>query len=137
MQNQYRLEQNTGKIVLFFSVLAVIVSCLGLFGLATHTAIQRTKEVGVRKVLGASVLSIVNLLSADFVKLVLVSIIIATPIGGWAMNEWLRAFAYRISIEWWIFFSAAILVLIIALITVSFQSFRTAMSNPVKTLRTE
>ena len=137
LQNQYRLEQNTGKIVLFFSVLAVVVSCLGLFGLATHTAIQRTKEVGVRKVLGASVVSIVNLLSFDFVKLVLISIIVATPVGWWAMNEWLKPFAYRISLGWWIFFSAAVLVMLVALVTVSFQSFRAAMSDPVKTLRTE
>jgi putative ABC transport system permease protein len=137
LENQYRLEQNTGKIVLVFSVLAIIVSCLGLFGLATHTAAQRTKEVGVRKVLGASVASLVNLLCIDFVKLVVIAIVIAIPLSLWAMNEWLNAFAYRISIEWWIFFLAAVAALSVALVTVSFQSIRAAMSDPVKSLRTE
>jgi putative ABC transport system permease protein len=137
LESQYRLEQNTGKIVLVFSVLAVMVSCLGLFGLATHAAEQRTKEIGVRKVLGASVANIVNLLSMDFVKLVLISILIAIPISWWSMNEWLRAFAYRISITWWTFGAAALMVLFIALITVSTQSLRAAMMNPAKTLKSE
>ncbi|HEY0742332.1 MAG TPA: ABC transporter permease [Chryseosolibacter sp.] len=137
LENQYRLEQNTGKIVLCFSVLAILVSCLGLFGLATHSAEQRTKEVGIRKVLGASVFNIVSLLSADFVKLVLVSIVIASPIGWVAMNQWLNAFAYKISIGWWIFAAAALTVVVIALMTVSTQSIRAAISNPVKALRSE
>lgn len=137
LQSQYRLEQNTGRIVLCFSVLAIIVSCLGLFGLATHSAEQRTKEVGIRKVLGASVANLVSLLSADFLKLVLVAIVIATPIGWVAMNQWLNAFAYKISIEWWIFVASAVTVVVIALITVSTQSIKAAISNPVKALRSE
>lgn len=137
LQNQYRLEQNTGKIVLFFSGLAIVVSCLGLFGLAMHTAMQRTKEVGIRKVLGASVGNIVSLLSADLVKLVIVAVIIATPIGWWSMDQWVKSFAYKTPIEWWVFASAAVLVLFVALITVSFQSVRAALGNTVDALRTE
>ena len=137
LQNLYRLERNTGKIVLGFASLAIIVSCLGLFGLATHTAEQRTKEIGVRKVLGAGIANIVQLLSLDFVKLVAISITLAIPVGWWSMNEWLRAFAYKINIEWWIFASAAAVALVIAFITVSFKSISAAMMNPVHTLRSE
>jgi putative ABC transport system permease protein len=137
LQNQYKLEQNTGRIVMCFSILAIIVSSLGLFGLATHTAEQRTKEIGVRKVLGASVSSIVNLLSRDFLKLVFISILLATPVAWWSMNKWLAAFAYKISIDWWIFFGAAAGVLAVAMFTVSSQSLKAALMNPVKTLRSE
>jgi ABC-type antimicrobial peptide transport system permease subunit len=137
LQNLYRLEQNTGKIVLGFAALAIIVSCLGLFGLATHTAEQRTKEIGVRKVLGASISSIVRLLSLDFVKLVAISIGLAIPLGWWSMNEWLRPFAYKIDIEWWFFASAAAVALVIAFVTVSFKSISAATMNPVKSLRSE
>lgn len=137
LQNQYRLEQNTGRIVLAFSTLAILVSCLGLFGLATHTAEQRTKEIGIRKVLGAGVANIVTLLSAEFVKLLLIAMIIATPIGWYSMNAWLSAFAYKINVEWWFFFLASAIALVIALVTVSFKSFSAATMNPVKTLRSE
>ena len=137
LQNQYHLEQNTGRIVLYFSVLAIFVSCLGLFGLATYTAEQRIKEIGVRKVLGASVASIVKLLSQDFVKLVIIAIVIATPVAWWSMNFWLQDFAYKIDLEWWMFVLSGAAAISIALLTVSFQSIKAAMVNPAKNLRTE
>lgn len=134
---QYRSEQRTGRIILYFSVLTILISCLGLFGLATFTAEQRTKEIGVRKVLGASIVSIVSLLSKDFLKLVLVAIVIATPLAWYATHRWLQDFAYKIDIEWWYFASAGLLAVGIALLTVSFQSVKAALMNPVKSLRSE
>jgi putative ABC transport system permease protein len=133
----YRSEQRVGQIALTFAVLAILIACLGLFGLATFIAEQRTKEIGIRKVLGASVRGIVQLLSRDFMKLVAIAFVIAAPISWWAMHSWLSDFAYRIRIEWWIFALAAILALLIALITVSFQAIKAAITNPVKSLRTE
>ncbi|AQG79415.1 ABC transporter permease [Spirosoma montaniterrae] len=137
LDQQYQREQRTGRIVLYFSGLAVLISCLGLFGLAAFTAEQRTKEIGIRKVLGASVASIVALLSKDFLKLVGVSILIASPLAWYAMNRWLADFAYRIDIEWWVFALAGVLAVGIALLTVSFQSIKAALMNPVKSLRSE
>ena len=110
---------------------------LGLFGLVTYAAEQRTKEIGVRKVLGASVGGIVAMLSKDFAKLVLIASVIAFPVAWWAMNKWLQSFAYRINISWWIFVVAGMAAIVIALITVSFQAIKAAMANPVKSLRTE
>ena len=133
----YRSEQRMGKIVGIFTIISIFVACLGLFGLAAFTAELRTKEIGVRKVLGASVQGLVTLLSKDFVKLVLISTIIAFPIAWWAMNKWLEDFAYRIEIGWWVFVVAALVALLIALFTVSFQAIKAAMANPVKSLRTE
>ncbi len=133
----YRTEQRVGTIALTFSLLAILIACLGLFGLAAFMAEQRTKEIGVRKVLGASVFSIVGLLSKDFLRLVLIAILIATPIAWYAMHHWLEDFAYRISIEWWVFTLAGTLVVGIALLTVSFQSVKAARMNPVKSLRSE
>ncbi len=133
----YRSEQRAGKIALIFSVLAIFIACLGLFGLATFIAEQRTKEIGIRKVLGASVQSIVQMLSKDFLKLVAIAFLFAAPLSWWIMNTWLQDFAYRINIEWWFFAFAGIGALLIALITVSFQAIRAAISNPVKSLRTE
>ncbi len=133
----YRAEQRIGTIALTFAVLAIFIACLGLFGLAAFTAEQRTKEIGVRKVLGASVSSIVTLLSKDFLKLVLIAIVIASPIAWWAMNRWLQDFAYKIDIEWWVFALAGLLAVGIALLTVSFQSVKAALMNPVKSLRSE
>jgi len=133
----YRQEQRIGKVALTFSLLAVVIACLGLFGLATYIAEQRTKEIGIRKVLGASVANIVTMLSTDFVKLVLVSFVIATPIAWWFMHKWLQDFAFRIDLSWWIFALTGITALIIALVTLSFQAIRAAVSNPVKSLRTE
>ncbi len=120
-----------------FAFLAILISCLGLFGLATHAAQQRTKEIGVRKVLGASVASVVNLLAKDFLKLVLLAIVFATPLAWWAMRNWLSDFAYRIDIQWWMFAVSGLAALLIAFLTVSFQSVRAAVANPVKSLRSE
>jgi putative ABC transport system permease protein len=134
---QYAAEQKQGTLALVFSALAILIACLGLFGLATFTAEQRTKEIGVRKVLGASVASIVALLSKDFLKLVLLAVVLATPIAWWAMSRWLQDFAYKIDIAWWVFALAGVLAVGIALLTVSFQSVKAALMNPVKSLRTE
>ena len=133
----YRTEQQTGQVFGVFTALAIFIACLGLFGLATFTAEQRTKEIGVRKVLGASVASIVTLLSKDFMKLVLVAIVIASPMAWYAMHRWLQDFAYKIDIEWWVFGLAGLLAVSIALLTVSFQSIKAALMNPVKSLRSE
>jgi hypothetical protein len=137
LQNQYRTEQNTARIILYFSILAIVVSCLGLFGLTTYTAEQRIKEIGVRKVLGASTISIVNLLSIDFLKLVFIAIVIASPIAWWNMNQWMKNFAYKDTIEWWIFVLSGLAAVSIALLTISFQSIKAALTNPVKNLRAE
>jgi hypothetical protein len=133
----YRAEQRAGKIALIFSVLAIFIACLGLFGLATFIAEQRTKEIGIRKVLGASVQSIVQMLSKDFVILVAIAFVFAAPIAWWFMHSWLQDFAYRINIEWWMFVAAGLAALLIALLTVSFQAIRAAVMNPVRSLRTE
>jgi putative ABC transport system permease protein len=133
----YQAEQNTGIILGIFAGLTIFVACLGLFGLATFTATQRTKEIGIRKVLGASVTAIISLLSKDFLKLVCIAFIIAIPVAWMVMNQWLEDFAYRIDISWWIFLVAGLLSLFIALITVSSQAVKAAMANPVKNLRTE
>jgi ABC-type antimicrobial peptide transport system permease subunit len=120
-----------------FDLLAILISCLGLFGLAAYTAEQRSKEIGVRKVLGASVSGIVKLLSKDFLKLVGVSILIAIPIAWYFMRDWLQDYAYRIEINWWVFVIAGIAAILIALVTVSFQALKAAIANPVDSLKTE
>ncbi|MCK0177668.1 ABC transporter permease [Flavobacteriaceae bacterium S0862] len=135
--NMYRQEQRIGSVAITFAFLAIIIACLGLLGLATYIAEQRTKEIGVRKVLGASVTNIVRMLSTDFVKLVLLAFLIATPIAWWFMNTWLQDFAFRIDLSWWIFAGTGMISLIVALITLSFQAIRAAITNPVKSLRTE
>jgi len=133
----YRKEQRLGTIFSSAAGIAILLSCLGLFAIALLSIQQRTKEIGVRKVLGASVFSIVTLLSKDFLKLVLVAIVIASPIAWWAMNKWLANFAYRIDVAWWVFALAGLLAVGIALLTVSFQSVKAALMNPVKSLRSE
>ncbi len=133
----YTAEQQTGKLFITFAVFAIFIGCLGLFGLVTYAAEQRTKEIGVRKVLGASVSSIVTMLSKDFAKLVLIASIIAFPVAWWAMHAWLQSFAYRVNISWWIFVVAGLMAISIALITVSLQAIKAAVANPVKSLRTE
>jgi putative ABC transport system permease protein len=126
-----------GQIFITFAVLAIVIACLGLFGLITYAAEQRVREIGIRKVLGASVNNIARMLSIDFLKLVLVSSVIAFPIAWWAMHKWLQDFAYRVSISWWIFFVSGILALLIAILTVGFQAIKAGVANPVKSLRTE
>jgi putative ABC transport system permease protein len=133
----YQSEQNTGKIFISFAFFAILIACLGLFGLVTYAAEQRTKEIGIRKVLGASVATIVRMLSGDFLKLVGISIVIAFPIAWYAMNRWLQDFAYRTSISWWVFIAAALLAIIITIITVSFRAIKAALMNPVNSLKTE
>ncbi len=133
----YEVQSNTSRMVMVLAGMAIFIACLGLFGLATFTAESRTKEIGVRKVLGASVSSIVALLSKDFLKLVLIAIVIATPIAWYAMNAWLADFAYKIEISWWAFALAGGLAIGVALLTVSFQSVKAALMNPVKSLRSE
>jgi len=135
--NMYADVQRMGSIFTCFAVLAIIIACLGLFGLAAFSTEQRIKEIGIRKVLGASVNSIVQLLSKDFIKLVLIAIILAAPIAWWAMNLWLQDFAYRIDVQWWMFAAAGILAVFIALVTVSFQAIKAAIVNPVDSLRDE
>ena len=135
--NLYKGEERTGSVFITFAALAIFIACLGLFGLAAYSAQQRTKEIGIRKVLGSSVNSIVALLSKDFIRLVIIAIVIATPLAWWAMSKWLQNFAYRINISWWIFFIAGALALLIALITISFQAIKAAVANPIKSLRTE
>lgn len=127
----------TGNIFTSFAALAIIVACLGLFALSAFMAEQRSKEIGVRKVLGASVRGITTMLSIDFVKLVLLAILIASPIAWWAMNKWLQNFAYKIAVSWWMFAAAGLVAISIALITVSFQSVKAALANPVRSLRSE
>jgi putative ABC transport system permease protein len=134
---QYRAEERFGNLFTNFAVLAIFISCLGLLGLASYSTIQRTKEIGVRKVLGASVSNIVNLLSSEFIKLVLIAFVIAAPIGWFGMNIWLSDFAYRTTITWWIFAIAGTSAILIAFFTISFQAIRAAVMNPVKSLRTE
>jgi putative ABC transport system permease protein len=134
---RFTAESLIGQLSGLFASLAIFISCLGLFGLAAYTAEQRTREIGIRKVLGASVTGITRLLSKDFLRLVLVSNIIAIPLAAWFMHHWLETYAYRITISWWIFGLAAILSMLIALVTVSFQSIKAALSNPIKSLRTE
>jgi putative ABC transport system permease protein len=133
----YASEQRTGEIFITFAVLAILIGCLGLFGLVTYAAEQRTKEIGIRKVLGASVGNIASMLSKDFLKLVAISSLIAFPVAWYAMNKWLLGFAYRIGIGWWVFALAGVFALVIALGTVSFQAVRAALANPAKNLRTE
>ena len=133
----YEKEMKTGQLVNVATVIAILISCMGLLGLIAFTSEQRTKEIGIRKVLGASVVSIVSLLTADFVRLVLVALTIASPIAWWAMSKWLDDFAYRIDIQWWMFAAGGLAAMLIALLTVSWQAIKAAMMNPVKSLRTE
>jgi len=120
-----------------FSLLTMLLATMGIFGLIVHTLGLRVKEIGIRKVLGASVAGIVGLLSKDFVKLVCLAIVIASPIAWWAMNNWLDDFAYRIEVEWWVFVLTGLAAVAIALLTVSWQAIRAAMANPVDSLRDE
>ncbi len=133
----YRSEQVVSTLSNYFAFLAIFISCLGLFGLAAFTAAQRTKEIGVRKILGASVGSIVAMLSGNFMRLIAVSIVIAFPAAWYMMHKWLQQFQYKVDIDWWVFGLAGIIAICIALVTVSYQSIKAALANPVKSLRTE
>jgi putative ABC transport system permease protein len=134
---QYRAEDRFGKLFLYFAGLAIFISCLGLMGLASYSTVQRTKEIGVRKVVGASVSQIVFLLSRDFLQLVLLAFVVSAPIAWWLIEGWLNGFAYRIPVYWWIFAIAGLLAVLIAVLTVSFQAIRAALVNPVNSLRSE
>ncbi len=133
----YNTEQRIGKIAGIFGMLSILISCLGLFGLAAFTTEQRTKEIGIRKVLGASITSVVGLLSRDFLRLIVVALLIASPVAYYFMKLWLADFAYRIDISWWIFGAAGSIALIVAFLTVGYQSMKAALANPVKSLKSE
>jgi putative ABC transport system permease protein len=137
MQSAYENDAVLSQIINSFTLIAILISCLGLFGLTAFSAEQRSKEIGIRKVLGASVSGIVQLLSKDFLKLVVMAFVIATPLAWWAMHRWLQGFIYRVGISWWMFAMAAVAALLIALVTVSFQAVKAALANPVKSLRSE
>jgi putative ABC transport system permease protein len=136
-EQMYKSEDKLRSLLSIFTAMAIFVGCLGLFGLAAYTAERRRKEVGIRKVLGASTKGVVLLLSKEFVKLVIISLLIASPFAWFFMNKWLQDFAYRINISWWIFIVAGVFTILIALLTVSFQAIKAATANPVKSLRSE
>jgi putative ABC transport system permease protein len=133
----YVEDQRRQTILIWVSLATIIIACLGLFGLATYSANQRVKEIGVRKVLGASIVNLASLLSKDFLKLVLIANGIAFPVAWWATNKWLQEYAYHINVEWWVFLLAGVAAILIALSTVSYQAIKAAMANPVRSLRTE
>jgi putative ABC transport system permease protein len=133
----FKTEMMIGKLARLFAFLAILISCLGLFGQTAYTVERRTKEIGIRKVLGASTGGITALLSKDFLRLVFISGLIAFPLSWWAMHSWQLNYAYRIQIQWWVFLLAAIISLFIALFTISFQSVKAALTNPIRSLRTE
>jgi ABC-type antimicrobial peptide transport system permease subunit len=134
---QYLTEERTLTLAKYFAYLTILISCLGLFGLAAFDTERRTKEIGIRKVLGADMKGLVGLLSKDFLKLVCIAILLASPVAYYLMNRWLQGFAYRVNISWWIFIAAGTMALVIAWLTVSFQAIKAAIANPVKSLRTE
>lgn len=133
----YRSEQRMGQIFIIFTTLAIIIACLGLFGLSAYAAEQRVKEIGIRKVLGASVYHIAQMLSMNFIKLVCIAVLIASPLTYYIMQKWLQDFAYRITIQWWVLAVAGLSALLIALLTVSLQTIKAAFANPVNSLRNE
>jgi len=137
VQKQYQAEISLSNIINSFTIMAILISCLGLFGLAAFSAEQRQKEIGIRKVLGASVAGVVGLLSREFIWLVGIAFVLATPLSWWAMHKWLEGFAYKVPVSWWMFAVAGILSIVIALFTVSFQAIKAALANPVKSLRSE
>jgi putative ABC transport system permease protein len=136
-QKNYEKDKRASGIVSYFTFIAIMIACLGLFGLSAFAAEQRTREIGIRKVLGASVGGVATLLSKDFIKLVLIAIVIASPIAWYSMSKWLDGFAYKVGISWWMFMLAGMIAILIALLTISFQAIKAALANPVKSLRTE
>ncbi|MES2111998.1 MAG: ABC transporter permease [Bacteroidota bacterium] len=137
MQSAYENDMVLSRIINSFTMVAILISCLGLFGLSAFSAEQRNKEIGIRKVLGASVSGIVGLLSKDFMRLVVIAFLIAAPVAWWAMHQWLQGFVYKVSLSWWMFLSAAAAAILIALLTISFQAIKAAIANPVRSLRSE
>ena len=133
----YEAEARWKQIVLFGAILTIFISCIGMFGLSVLAAQKRIKEIGIRKVLGASVREVVVILSKDFLALVLISLIVAIPLSFFAANKWLENYPYRIQLSWWLFSIVGLVVILIAIVTVSFQSIKAAVGNPVKSLRTE
>ena len=133
----YKSEQIQGSIFTIFASIAILIACLGLFGLSAFTISQRIKEIGIRKILGAGIPQIVSMISKDFLKLVVIAAVIAFPVAWYAMNRWLLDFAYRIDMPWWVFLIAGCIAALIAFITISFQTVKAAISNPVKSLRME
>jgi putative ABC transport system permease protein len=134
---RYKAEDRLASIFSIFTVITIVLAAMGLFGLAAFTIEQRTKEIGIRKVLGASIYSINGLLSKDFLKLVLLSIVVASPVAWYFMHNWLQGFAYRINIQWWMFGSAGLLAILVALVTISYHAVKAAIANPVNSLRSE
>jgi putative ABC transport system permease protein len=137
VKKQYENDKKVSDIIFTFTTVAIIISCLGLYGLSIFMAERRAKEIGIRKVLGASVSGIIQLLSKDFLKHVLIAIVIAAPVGWWCMTRWLQSFAYKIALEWWMFAMAGLLSMVIALLTVGYQAIKAALANPVKSLKSE
>jgi len=133
----YTAENIISVLSKYFAAMAILISCLGLFGLAAFTAERKRKEIGIRKVVGASVINITTMLSGEFLKLILFALLLACPLAWWALNKWLQNFAYKINISWWVFALAGVGAILIALVTVSFQAVKAAIANPVKSLRTE
>jgi len=137
IESFYKEENRLSYLYRIFAAIAIFLSCLGLYGLASFMAVQRIKEVGIRKVLGASVSNVIYLFSKEFIILIAIAFVIASPIAWYFMDDWLRDYPYRINLSWWIFLAGGIGAIIIALITVSFQAIKAAIANPVKSLRTE
>ncbi len=137
LEKMYVQERQIGKLIDLATIITILISCLGLFGLVALTAFQRTKEIGIRKVLGASVSSIISMFSKEYIILIFIAMLIASPVAWWAMNKWLQDFTYKIQLHWWIFGLAGLIAMVVALITVSFQAIKAAIANPVKSLRTE
>jgi len=137
MQNAYQETQTTSQISLVFSILAILIACMGVFGLTAFMAEQRTKETGIRKVMGARVIDIVRLFTNNYVKLLLISLVIAIPIAWWVGDRYLQNFAYRISLSWWMFAAAALITIVLTLLTVSAIAIKAAIANPVMSLQTE
>lgn len=136
-QKNYEKEQHSAGVIIVFTCIAIVIACLGLFGLAAFSAEQRTREIGIRKVLGAGEAGIVAMLSKEYVKLILISFLLAFPAGWWVMHKWLDNFAYRVSISWWVFALAGSTAIFLTFITVSYQSLKAAFMNPVKSLKAE
>ncbi|WP_439557850.1 ABC transporter permease [Dyadobacter sp.] len=134
-QRRYEKDQRTADIISYFTVIAIIIACLGLFGLSTFSAAQRTRENGVRKVLGASVAEIAGMLSKEFLILILLAILIACPLAWFGMHRWLTGFAYKIEIKWWVFAFSGLLTIVVSILTVSWQSIKAALMDPVRSLR--